>query len=370
VNRQLVVVPGEAETVRTIFARYLELGSVRTLAEDLDRRGIRSKTRQFANGRTIGGGRFGVGALAYLLKNRFYIGEVAYRGEVHRGGHAPILDRALFEAVQEKLNAQAVERRCRLQGASALLAGRLFDDHGNRMTPTHTNKGGARYRYYVSQAALQNKPAGSIVRVPAPQIEALVIAAVRDHLRGSGIAPSSIPDNARQLIERHVERVTLTSRNVELQLRPRGEAAVAIDADDAGTGAAQPNASLTIAWTLPDPTAIKGVVHVPSHNTPMTPSRRDALLVAIAKARQWVDDVAHGRAASFAAIARREGKAERHVRRMAPLAFLSPRIVAAILYGTAPECLTASALPWSWADQERQVGVEAGAPADGCSGQH
>ena len=238
------------------------------------------------------------------------------------------------------------------------------------MSASHTNKGGARYRYYVSQAILQNRPAGSIGRVPATEIEALVIEAVRDHLRDSGIAPSSIPDDAHKLIERHVERVTLTSRNVELQLRSRGEAAAAIDADEAATVAAQPNGGLTIPWTHSDPTAIKGVVYVPSHNTPMTPSRRDALLIAIAKARAWVEDLAHGRAASFAAIARREGKAERHVRLLAPLAFVSPRIVAAILDGTAPERLTASALaralPWLWAEQERQVGIEAPALTGGC----
>ena len=83
VDKKIVVVPAEAEVVRTIFGRYLELGSVRALAEDLDRRGIRSKPRRRSTGRTVGGGRFGVGALAYLLKNRFYIGEVVYRGEVH-----------------------------------------------------------------------------------------------------------------------------------------------------------------------------------------------------------------------------------------------------------------------------------------------
>src|SRR5438876_10368830 len=87
-----------------------------------------------SNGRTIGGGTFGVGALAYLLKNRFYIGEVVYRGEVHAGDHEPILDRALFQAAQSELAAQAGERRCRLRGSPALLNGRLFDDRGNRMS--------------------------------------------------------------------------------------------------------------------------------------------------------------------------------------------------------------------------------------------
>ena len=161
VDKKIVVVAAEAAAVRTIFARYLELGSVRALAQDLDRRGIRSKPRRLSNSRTIGGGRFGTGALAYLLKNRFYIGEVVYRGEVHRGEHEPILDSTLFEAVQAKLAAQARTRRCRLRGSPAILSGRLFDDRGNRMTPTHTNKGGARYRYYVSQGGAAKEAAGS-----------------------------------------------------------------------------------------------------------------------------------------------------------------------------------------------------------------
>ena len=90
VEKKIVVVPAEAEAVRTIFERYLELGSMRMLVDDLDRSGVRSKPRQLANGRLIGGGAFGVGALAYLLKNRFYIGEVVYRGETLPGEHEPI----------------------------------------------------------------------------------------------------------------------------------------------------------------------------------------------------------------------------------------------------------------------------------------
>jgi len=158
VDKKIVVVPAEAEAVRTIFERYLTLGSIRALAGELDRHGICSKPRRLSNGRTVGGGRFGVGALAYLLKNRFYIGEVVYRGEVHRGEHAPILDRPLFEAVQAELAVRAVARRCRLRGSPAILSGRLFDICGNRMSPSHTNRGGARYRYYVSQALLQGSP--------------------------------------------------------------------------------------------------------------------------------------------------------------------------------------------------------------------
>src|SRR3974377_2146579 len=128
VDKKIVVIPAEAEAVRTIFARYLELCSVRALAEDIDRRGIRSKPRRLSDGRTIGGRRVGVGALAHLLKNRFYIGEVVYRGDVHRGEHEPILDSALFAAVQDKLAVQAVARRCRLRGSPALLTRPTFDE--------------------------------------------------------------------------------------------------------------------------------------------------------------------------------------------------------------------------------------------------
>jgi DNA invertase Pin-like site-specific DNA recombinase len=165
VAKKIVVVPEEADTVRTIFSRYLALGSVRALAQELDRRGMRTKERALANGRTIGGGAFGVGALAYLLRNRFYIGEVVYRGEIFRGSHEPILDPALFAAVQAKLSAQAVERRCTLRGTPALLTGRLFDQDGRRMTPTHTNKKGVRYSYYVSQAAVRKRSPGLVGRV-------------------------------------------------------------------------------------------------------------------------------------------------------------------------------------------------------------
>jgi site-specific DNA recombinase len=130
----------------------------------LDRRafrqqGIKTKVNGRRDGRRSGGIRFGVGSLAHLLKNRFTIGDVVYRGEMYRGEHEPILARDLFEAVQAKRAANAVARHMQLRGSAAILTGRLFDDRGNRMSPTHANKRGVRYRYYVSHALLQNRKA-------------------------------------------------------------------------------------------------------------------------------------------------------------------------------------------------------------------
>jgi hypothetical protein len=172
-----------------------------------------------------------------------------------------------------------------------------------------------------------------------------------------------LPDGDRDLVERHVERVTLAGNEIKLRLRgiveDPPEALAADDAERNSSGHLTLNRMITVPWTAPVPARVKAIIHVPAHNTPIKPDRREALLIAIAKARRWIDDLTHGRVASFAAIARREGKVERHIRLLAPLAFLSPRIVSALLNGTAPADLTLArlsrALPYSWAEQEQRV---------------
>jgi hypothetical protein len=115
------------------------------------------------------------------------------------------------------------------------------------------------------------------------------------------------------------------------------------------------------AWTAPSFAAVKGIIHQPGAKQAMKPECRDALLTAIAKARGWIDDIRLGRFASFAEIAEREALCERHIRLLAPVAFLSPRIIAAIVEGTAPPGLTvtglAKVLPYSWAEQERRTSL-------------
>src|SRR5450631_4492117 len=226
IDKKLVVVPDEAETVRTIFTSYLQLGSMGALIEELDRRGIRTKANGLTNGSVRGGIRFGVGSLAHLLKNRFYIGEVVYRGATHRGVHEPILDLELFEAVQAKLVANTVTRQVRLKGSPAILTGRIFDDRGNRMSPSHSNKLGVRYRYYVSHAILQKRKAdaGSVARVPAAEIEKLVLDGIRNQCVSMGATedPTAIAD--RDLIERHVHSVTVRPQALEVRLVPTSEA--------------------------------------------------------------------------------------------------------------------------------------------------
>src|SRR4029077_2687171 len=187
---------------------------------------IRTKINGRRDGRKSGGIRFGVGSLAHLLKNRFYIGEITYRGEMHHGEHEPILTRDLFEAVQAKRVSNAVARHVRLRGSAALLAGCLFDERGHRMSPTHANKRAVRYRYYVSHAILQNRKAeaGSIARVPAPEIETLVCDSVRRHLAAMDETEPQTALADRELVQRHVARVIVKPQALDVWLIPTCEA--------------------------------------------------------------------------------------------------------------------------------------------------
>src|SRR5215831_11234285 len=147
-DRKLVIVDGEAEIVRTIFRRYAELGSVRLLKEELEARGIKSKSWTSASGRLIGGKAFSRGALYLILQNRLYRGEVVHKGNSHPGEHTPILDPPLWEAVQAQLAGNVAERNSGTNTRPpSLLAGMLFDGDGNRITPTHVVKQGTRYHY-------------------------------------------------------------------------------------------------------------------------------------------------------------------------------------------------------------------------------
>jgi DNA invertase Pin-like site-specific DNA recombinase len=135
-DRKITIVDSEAETVRHIFRRYLELGSLNLLLANLRVSGITTKVRPLNTGRTIGGIPFTRGSLAYLLRNRFYIGDVRFKGEVLAGEQTPILDRTLFEAVQLRLEQQRSNHTIARNASESFLVGLIFDDAGNLMTPT------------------------------------------------------------------------------------------------------------------------------------------------------------------------------------------------------------------------------------------
>src|SRR6201984_832876 len=213
-DRRITVNEPEAETVRTIFRSYLKLGSLNLLMADLRKRGIVTKVRTLKTGETVGGIPFTRGPLAHLLRNRFYIGDVPFKGEILKGEQPAIVDRDLFEAVQAKLSEQVNGHKAARMKSEALLIGRIFDNRGNRMSPSHARKGGIKYRYYLSSALLQGMAggAGSVCRVPATEIEALVVRSVRERLKPAA------PIDDRSLIETHVARVEVQPEQLVIHL--------------------------------------------------------------------------------------------------------------------------------------------------------
>jgi DNA invertase Pin-like site-specific DNA recombinase len=349
-NKKLVMVEQEAALVRHIYQRYLELGSIGLLVEDLARCGI--KTRK--------GGAFTVGPIAHILKNRFYIGEVVYRGTTSRGEHPPLIDKALFKAVQAKLDEAAVVRRTRTLRSSSPLTGLLYDDAGNRMSPSHSRKDGVRYRYYVSQALLQHRKseAGSVTRLPAPDFEVAVVAALRSALAEQGRDHADISDD--ELISAHVERIVVTRDRIDIAWRDHsslaGEDADRVESD----GRSVPLHQLTVPWHRPSTIRRKGIAREPRLRPRLDPVVAQSVLTGIAKARLWMKEILDG-VVTIGSLAERERMGERNLRRLLPLACLSPRLIAAIAEGQARSDCTlsalTSALAHSWADQEKRFGL-------------
>ena len=320
--KQLVVVEQEAALVRRIFQLYLDLGSIGAVVETLAAEGLRTRRGQ----------RFCVGPIAYLLKNRAYLGQIVWQGDVYKAEHQPIIDAETFATVQARLAESATERRGRARNSAFILAGLLHDDAGHRMSPSHANKAGVRYRYYVSQALLQHRKneAGTIARVSAPDIEAAILGA--------------LPLDRPELRER-IARITLHRDRLVVEMR--------------GNEDEPAPESISVPFTWQPQGRRKGIIHEPASKTAqIDPNATKIILIAIGRARRWMAELIEGTVGSPNDIAIREGMGERNVRKLLPLACLSPDLVRAIADGTAPADLTISnltaALPHDWAAQEQR----------------
>jgi site-specific DNA recombinase len=349
-DRKISVNEAEAERVRTIFQKYLKLGSLNLLMANLRQDGIVTKVRKLKTGKTIGGIPFTRGPLAHLLRNSFYIGEVRFKGEVLKGEQLPIVDASLFEAVQAKLNEQVNNHKAMRITSEALLAGRIFDDRGNRMSPSHARKAGRKYRYYLSAALLQARPEhiGSVARIPAIEIETLVTRAVRESLKAS----SQTDD--RSLIDEHVTRVEVQAEQVVIQLAQ----------DDENDRAPRADHTLLVPWHKTAQKRHREIL-VPSDGSarslrPIRSESRATLVTSIARGRLWLDELMSDATTTAQAIAGREGCSVRKVNMTVSLAFLAPDLVKAAIEGRLPHGMGVSRLidlPAEWSRQHQMLGL-------------
>jgi site-specific DNA recombinase len=364
-DRKIVVVEEEAERVRTIFRRYLELGSLNRLMADLRERGIATKVRSLKTGRTVGGIPFTRGSLAHFLRNRFYIGEVVFKGEVLPGEQPAILDRDLFNAVQAKLDDQRNNHTVERGESEALLIGRIYDDRGNRMTPSHVRKGGIKYRYYLSSPLLHGQPgcAGAVRRVPAAEVEALVACAVREHLE------DSTESDDRDLIRNHVVRVEVQVDQlvVELKAPRQGQPRGRENGTPPSHAPNEPEAERTvlrIPWRKTPSKRRREIIPpkstAPQDARPIRAETRAKLVASIARGRRWLDEIAAGAVTDVEQIAAREQCSIRKVNMTISLAFLAPDLIKAAIEGRLPHGIGVARLcdaPAEWSRQYRILGL-------------
>ncbi len=383
-ERTLVINPAEAETVRRIFALYLELGCVRRVKEEADRLGLRTKCSTTANGTERGGKAFSRGHLYTLLSNPIYTGQIAHKGEYHTGQHPALIDDETWTAVRNQLAANTGDHRRRAKAAEpSLLTGLLVDARGERLTPSHAVKKGRRYRYYISAALITEAGTDRAQgwRLAAKEIEEAVIRILTDALTspaslvqrfGSAAMPS---DQIRKMIGRAadiaaalngsseerarlvrglVEKVIVDEKTLTIKLRRGALDVPSSPSEDGRDDAVELTATTAFRRRGAEIKLVLPGLAQQTHSSTGDP----ALIKAIARGRAWFEELATGRARSLQELAKRDGISRRYIRRLVDLAFLSPELVEAILQGGQPVELTATRLteldlPLDWTEQHK-----------------
>ena len=351
-ERKLIIDFDEAATVTMIFERYLALSSMCALTDELEASGVRTKLRQFKDGRMVGGGAFTTGPLASLLKNPVYIGKVAHGGERYDGEHKAIISNELWASVQETLASNRHERRVGARTRfPSLLTGMIHDPDGRPMSPSFATKGGKRYHYYISNLKPGEDRKFSL-RVPAGEIDKAVISRLGVWLdaeealtRSPGgcqaseaIPPMSVPEH-RALLLKYETRVQLSADGLAISFGARDE-----------------SKSVVLAASLARRGSEVKLVVSPNDGAPER--QPDAVLLKL---------VFLARAAQQARMEGREDALVRHyskahLQQLLRISWLAPDILAAITQGTQPVTLTGRRLlrttniPLGWQEQRELLG--------------
>jgi hypothetical protein len=409
-DKRLVVNEAEAEQVKRIFDLYRISGSVRQLKQILDDEGIVTKRRRLRDGRVYGGKPFMRGNLYQLLANPIYIGKVGYKGEVYPGLHAPIVDPEVWGAVQALRSTRAPNRGSPCNTISpSLLVGLIYDESGDRLSPSHAVKAGVRYRYYISRRLmLSPKNASGGWRLPARELEDQVLGAVcgilEDDLKLAnllslrGVSPSALrataaaarrlgqdlltahPIDRKNLlqqfvhrIEMHPDRLALSIDQTKLVRRIGGNqvgllhlaSTEAAETSDEASGALAINsANHIVTIDLSHQMKRRGVEAkiILGESGSRAPHHDQGLIALIANAHRWLDALTKGKVSSITDLAAREHIDRNEVSRFLSLAFLAPDIVESILDGIQPVDLTIKklrrvmSLPYAWEDQRSLLG--------------
>lgn len=369
-DRKLLINAKEAQTVQYIYRRYLELGCVRLLKEDLDRNGICSKVRG-----QKGGCSFSRGTLYRILSNAIYIGQINHKGTCHPGQHKAIIDQELWEKVQLLMASNSAEHKSSSHNTvSSPLTNKLFDVSGERLVPVHVNKKGRRYRYYISES-LRRDPknaSSSGWRLPGQEIEQMIKQAVLSIIHDDESITAALQES--EIEAHHIPSALNETKKIQ------SESTDLIDRFVLRVELSQSGMRLTLSLaSLMAPEVVSKTVNI-VRDIRMKMKRRgvemrlivggaiqakvdQTLLNTIVRAHKWFNDLVSGRVRNMAEIASKEGVDKSYVSRVMALAFLAPDITESIIAGRQPADLSAEKLirridlPLDWEQQRLLLGV-------------
>jgi DNA invertase Pin-like site-specific DNA recombinase len=406
-GRTLAICAVEASLVRTIFARYLELGTVRAVETELAARASAMPGRMTKAGRCYGARAFSRGQLYKLLSNPIYCGDISHKGTRYPGQHPAIVTGDVFAQVAQRLATNRHERKLgRNAKVPSLLAGLLRDANGDRLVATHATKQGKRYRYYISKALHDGRRRGrlgrdhiisleargdAVWRPPATEIKRNVLDAIRsamlDRTRltelmgpeeaerpwpiaartaaanaaatAATILTGEDPAERRAMILRLVSHIEVAASGITIALARKGlTGALGLDGEPAAVVVAE-SPRLTIPVALRRRGVETRLVLTADGNL----SEPDQTLIrALARARRWMADLVEGVHGSVVDLAQAYRTNPNYVARHLPLAYLAPRVVEAMLGGRQPVDLTTWDLlnrikiPRDWDAQTRRLG--------------
>jgi site-specific DNA recombinase len=373
IDRKLVPVPEEAERVRKIMKRYLEIRSVPALIEVLQREGFVTKVQNRTSGPHKGGIPIRRGSLFHLLKNPIYRGKIVHKGRVYEGEHEAIVDGGLWDAVQAQLSEKAPPRkRPNNDPQQALLRGLLTDPHGRPMVPTYATKRNRRYAYYESRKDLARPADPPATRFAQGQLERHLVVhltqlledehalrrllgteeagQLRDMFETGRSLAYRLADGSREaILQELVAALHVRDERIEVKLN---------------SGALSARTSGGLAWSIPLPDRKpfrEAKLRIDAEDGGSAPDNKLVQLIADAiEARQLVIS---NPGLSINQVAKREGRCRKQLAKLVSVGWLSPRIVESIAAGTQPKAinrtlLLETALPPDWADQEALLGFQ------------
>ncbi|NOX74446.1 MAG: recombinase family protein [Alphaproteobacteria bacterium] len=369
-GRTLEINQCEAETIRTLYRLYRKYRTVREVAQKADFLGLRSKKRTSSKGVQSGDIALDRGHIHHILTNPIYAGRIRHRDKTYEGLHEAIIEPAIWNDVQTKLQVKAAYRRGDSKKARdpSPLIGKLFDETGDRFTPSHSNKRGKRHRYYVSHRLV--KQAGekdlSGWRLPALQLEQQITKTMQDHL--AIVATSAMAKDLTSVeivrIRAEVELVGLKQKKLfalieridiaagSMLIRLNGDAVTAllqIDPDRLIAEALNITRSFQMRKRGVETKLIIG-------DRPA--ELDDALIRNIANAHHWFAMIKSGK--TFDDIAATEATSKRRIQQVIEWALLAPDIVRMIVGGRQPIGLTSNwllrhTLPTDWNEQRQLI---------------